>query len=422
MTSQKLGLYLVAFIALAVFSIASVSAFGSITSVEVNGVENAQIEGTYPISVNAGDTIPVRVFFHSDDNASDVRVKAWIAGEKDLQAVSVRNIVQESTLSVFLLNVKVPNDLDNRISEKLELNIVVDGSSNGVRQEADEETVLLNLQRKPYIVDVLDVEMPNEVTAGETLPVNVVLKNIGAEFADDTFVTVRIDALGVQDRAYFGDLSSTDEPFSKDPFYVGAGNDRLDKEDSAERRLFLKIPLNANAGIYDVVVEAYNDDSSTIVTRKIAVSGVEGSTTVVAPVHSKSFGVGEKEDFSLTIVNTGNSIRVYELIVESPSGLSVEVSDSVVAVPAGSSMTVKLTSEADKAGRYDFAVNVHSDAELVKREGFTANVSGSDVNVASPTVLLTVVLAIIFIVLLIVLIVLLTRRPERTDESGEGYY
>lgn len=433
MASKNLWLSLAALVAFVVFSIANVSAmaFAQIVDIEVGGVDTLACDLTgaelacdpvaVPVATFSGQTVPVRVEFDALENAEDVRVKAWIAGERELASISERfDVISGNTYS-RLVSLQVPADLDE-LDETLELNVVIENRNDGI---GDEKQISLTLQRESYVIEILDVDMPNEISAGEVLPLDVVLKNIGRHFADETFVRAKIDALGIEDKAFFGDLSSIDEPFSRDPFEadISDGFDRLDKEDSGERKLLLRIPSNAQPGVYVVEIEAYNEDALTTLTRKVVIKGAEDSSMVVAPVHSRSFAVGENGEYTLTIVNTGNRVRVYELIVESPAELSIDLSDPVLAVPAGSSMTARLTANADKAGKYDFAVNVHSGAEVVKRESFMANVEGQAIGgaVGSSTVLLTVVLAIIFIVLLIVLIVLLTRKPEKTEE-GESYY
>ena len=285
----------------------------------------------------------------------------------------------------------------------------------------------MTLERESYIIEILDASMPGEISAGDVLIVDVVLKNRGRQFAEDTFATVSIPALGIEDRAFFDSLASIDEPFSKDSFTAEdntlADGERLNKESDGERILSLRIPSNAPAGLYAVEIKAYNDDSETTVTKKLVIRGAEANTIVEAPVNSKSFGTNEKGEYSLVLVNSGNQVRVFQLVIESQSDLSIDVSDPIVALPAGTSKTVTLTASASKAGTYNFAVNVHSGAELIKRESFTANVEGSGaVTTASPAVLLTIVLAVIFVVLLIVLIVLLTRKPEKSEELGESYY
>lgn len=409
MASKKLLVYLVLVFALAVFSFANVNAmFGSIEDLEVKDV--GVLKATTPVAIFAGEIIPVRVVFFATDDAVDVRVKAWISGDREFAATTERFDVIANNTYTKTLAVQFPRTLDeNDLDEPLELVVVVENRNQG---EADEELVKLTLQRESYVVEILDVDMANEVSASEVLTLDVVVKNRGRRFAEDNFVVARIPALELEDRAYFGDLSARDQSHP-------------DKENAVERRLFLRVPSNAKAGVYEVEVEAFNDDSSARITKKVAVKGVEASTVVVAPVHSKSIRIGEEAGYSMTVVNSGNRVQVFELVIEAPAELDLDVSDPVVAIPAGSSKTITLKASSAKAGTYNFAVNVHSGSQLVASEKFTARVGENSVRAVtgpSPTVLLTVVLAIIFIVLLIVLIVLITRRPQRAEETGEGYY
>ena len=412
-------------VAIALIASVSDSSYGSITDLEVNGVD--VLHAHKPVAVFAGDKIPVRIEFNSDINAKDVRVKAWVAGERELASVSERfDVIKNNTYSRVVL-VEIPSRLD-KLDEELDLEVIVENRNDGTLAE---ESVHLTLERESYVVEVLDANMASQVSAGDNLAIDVVLKNQGRYFADDTFVKVSIPALGIENRAFFGDLASIDEPFSKDPFeaedissVITGGFDRLDKEDTAERIVSLKIPSNAQAGTYVVEITAYNSDSETTIAKKVVISGAETTSSILAPVRSKTFGVGETAEYSLVLVNTGSKLEVFEFVIEPSSGLKVDVSEPIVAIPAGASKTVKFGASADKAGSYNFAVNVHSGTELVKKESFTASVEGSKDNIVSgsSTVLLTVVLAVVFVVLLIVLIVLLTRRPEKTEETGESYY
>jgi len=409
MKSKQL-VYLVAALTLAVFMTAAVSAvdFGDITSVKVNGVEAVDVAGTVNVGAVAGDTLPVEVTFlsNSTENVSeDVRVKAWISGAKDYSVSSKRFVVRADTSYHWLLSVQVPYNLDP--TEDLSLVVRVENQDG----TADEKSISISGQRESYLVEILDVNMDSKVSAGSNLALDVVLKNRGYEEATDTFVKASIPALGIETRAYFSDLSSVDQS-------------NPDKNDAAERRISLRVPANTPAGIYNVEVTAYNADAVTTMTKKVAVVGAEEDSSVVSPVHSQTVAPGEDASYSLTLVNSGNNIAVYELVVDASSGLSVDASDAIVAVPAGTSKTVKVDATAAKAGTYTFAVNVHStDGRLVKTESYTLKAEGSSaVKIGgSSTVLLTVVLAIIFVVLLVVLIVLLTRKPKK-EEFGESYY
>jgi len=409
MKSKQL-VYLVAALTLAVFMTAAVSAvdFGDITSVKVNGVEAVDVAGTVNVGAVAGDTLPVEVTFlsNSAENVSeDVRVKAWISGAKDYSVSSKRFVVRADTSYHWLLSVQVPYNLDP--TEDLSLVVRVENQDG----TADEKSISISGQRESYLVEILDVNMDSKVSAGSNLALDVVLKNRGYEEATDTFVKASIPALGIETRAYFSDLSSVDQS-------------NPDKNDAAERRISLRVPANTPAGIYNVEVTAYNADAVTTMTKKVAVVGAEEDSSVVSPVHSQTVAPGEDASYSLTLVNSGNNIAVYELVVDASSGLSVDASDAIVAVPAGTSKTVKVDATAAKAGTYTFAVNVHSaDGQLVKTESYTLKAEGSSAMKigGSSTVLLTVVLAIIFVVLLVVLIVLLTRKPKK-EEFGESYY
>jgi len=415
MASIKALVFLVALLASAVFSVMPVSAdFGErvkiVAPIEVNEIDAFQ---TQDISFEAGETIPIRVRLKAFAPIEDVRVVAEVAGYPDLRVVSGAFSVVEGGTYTKVLTLKMPESLDEEdLKNNLDLFITVESKDEGL---LDSFGIDLILQREQDSIEILDVDMQNEVAAGDILTFDVVVKNRGLQQAEDTFVVVRIPALKLEDRAYFGDLTPMDQ----------GGDDLPEEEDSRERRLSLRIPSNTPVGVYVVEIEASTDDASITITKKVAVSGgAEEGTRVIAPVHSKSFDAGESAEYSIVIVNSGNKQAVFELVIDAPSELSIDVSEPVVAIPAGSSKTVKLEVSAEKEGTYNFAANIHSGTELVDKEEFSAKVGGKEVisGKTNPTVLLTVILAIIFVVLLIVLIVLLTRKPIKTEETGESYY
>ncbi len=401
MANLKYLVYLVAVLAITL-SLSFVSAdFAEITSVEVNGVEGI---GAGSIAAFAGETLPVRIIFQANADANDTRLKVWISGNRDYSVSTARFDVLTGRTYSRLVSVQVPFDIDP--SEDLTLMVTVESRNEGL---ADSVEIPIGAERESYIVEPLDVDMPSKVVAGQSLPVNVVLKNRGRQEAEDTFVRARIPALGVESRAYFGDLSAVDQ---SDP----------DKEDAAERTLVLKVPSDAPAGVYVVEFDVFNGDYAATVTKRVAIVGAGEDSRVVSSSTTKTFNVGETATYTLTLVNAGDSVRVYEIEVISSNDLKVDSDEPVVAVPAGESKTVKLMASSTKAGKQSFTVNVVSDGNLVKSQTFTANVEGRGIGAGNATVVLTVVLAIIFVVLLVVLIVLLTRKPEKKEELGESYY
>ncbi len=414
MSQKNLLVLLVSVFALAAVSAQSASAFGQITGVEIAGVQ--VIGGSIDLANFAGDKVPIFVTFTADSGtgelAKDVRIKTWISGESQNSAVSDKFVVLAGKTYTKLVYLDVPADLNDELDETRSLEIVVESRTD----TADEVSIDFTVQRESYIVEILSVDMQPQVNTGEPLVVDVVIKNRGRHTADDVFLDLTIPELGLETRTYFGDLTPTDQ-----------GGDEPEKDDAAERRAYLRIPANVEPGLYTVVLEASNDDSYDRVERRVLVVGGElENTLVVSASQSKTFNVGEAGKYTLTLVNRGNVVKVYELVAKSQENLNVDLKDNLVVVPAGSSRTVEIEAKSSIRDEYTFTVDVLTDSGTpVTQETFRANVvegNGSTGFAANTTVLLTVILAIIFVVLLVVLIVLLTRKPETKEEFGESYY
>ncbi len=403
----------------AMFAIAalvpSVSAQAAFEDISVNGVdflENGANLGS-TLGVSAGEVIPVWVTFTgtgaAGDVNEDVRLVARIRGEPGFSAVSERFEVLGGSTYSRLFNVQLPYDLDEDLDDNFVLEITLENNNDG---ELDSYDAAMRIQRSSYELEILAVEADDRVQAGDNLAVDVVVKNRGRQEALDTFIRASIPEAGISKMLFLGDIAEQDP----------VGDEADNEYDSEAGRIFLRVPKDVPAGVYTLEVEAFTDDSTTVVTRKVVVLGASEESAVVTSTTSKTFAAGEEQAYTLTVVNAGNQIKVYDLILESADGLTINFDESVIAVPAGSSRTVQFVASAPENGNYDFAVNVHSDGELVKTQNYMANVEGRSSVAGDSAVLLTVVLAIIFVVLLVVLIVLLTRKPEKNEEFGESYY
>ena len=401
MKSLNLMVSILAFVALVAVFAGSASALlnVSIDEVIVNG--NGAFGTNETAAVIAGETVPVRIIFEALENATDIRITAHLLGEGVSETSRNFDIFAGGTYSE-LLNIEVPFDID--LTEIHTLEITVENNEGSVQRD-----ITFRVQRDSDLVEILAVNGPQEIKAGQSLGFDVVLKNRGLHEAEDTFVRMSIAELGVSNTVLFGDLSPEDQ---SDP----------DKEDTQERRVSLVIPKSAKPGVYAVELEAYNSESSTVTTKRIVVVGAGEESRVLSPITTKTFAVGEEKTYSMTIVNAGNEIKVYDVLIDAPAELSVSAEDTIVVVPAGSSKTVQFTVTGTEEGNYPFSVNVNSDGEVVKRETFGATIKGTKVANLNASVVLTVVLAIIFVVLVIVLIVLLTRKPQKAEQFGESYY
>jgi hypothetical protein len=399
MKTRNFMSFFVAMIAL-VFLLPSASAFASIDDVTVNGI--GHYDNSTTAGVFAGELMDVKVVFTATETENDARVIARILGEPGLSDMTEEFDLLSGSTYTRTLSIALPSDIDP--SETYLLEITIESSDDKVGPT----TITLEVQRPNHELEILSVESDSEIQAGETVVFDVVVKNIGLHESEDTFVRASISSLGISRKIFIGDLTPEDQT-------------NPDKENSEEGKVYLAIPSDAAAGVYDVEIEAFNDESSTKVTKMIVVSGSGSDSQVITGATTKDFASGETETYSLTIVNTDNKIKVFEIVPGSINGLTIESSDSIVAVSAGSTKTIEFEVTSSREGNYEFSVDVLSNGELVESQGFTANVEGKTVG-DNAAVLLTVVLAIIFVVLLIVLIVLLTRKPNKAEDFGESYY
>jgi len=426
MDTKKL---LVSFLAIAsILLVTSLVSASDLTSNESVKVDGMYVMGdTNIVSVVAGELVTVKVYFTAAQNDQDVTITAEIEGDKvDAEATTGSFDVENGSRYSKTLSIRVPYELKDQLSDDLNLNIEIDGRD--YKTDLD-NFATLRVQRPSYNADVKSISTQSTVDAGETFPVDVVLKNIGYNDLDDLYVTVSVPALGIERNGYFGDIVSIEcgdcECIENSEDLYGVDIDRKCSEDDVDTvsgRIFLEVPYGAKAGMYTLEVEVSNDDTSSSETTQIEVANDLTSNVIVTST-LKTVAAGEDAEYNILIVNPTDKLKVYRVVTESSESLSTNADSTVIAVPAGSSKTVNVIANADSEGEYSFNVNIFAGEELVEAVTLNAKVEGNKtIGTNNPVVVLTVILAIIFIVLLIVLIVLIGKKPEKTEEFGESYY
>ncbi len=374
-------------IASVLFLASAVSALGtSSETVKVNDVDVASA------SVIAGDTIEVKVAFTADNalltwvSASDVRMKVTLEGDKgDVTSVTPYFDMKDGKVYTKTLTLKVPSDFDNdELSKDLTLSVKIWNSDDEVDFENEYS---LSVQRPSYDVAIKSVMVDNSVDAGQVLPVDVVIKNVGYNEANDLYITVSIPELNIEKKVYFGDLVTT--------AYDGTDEDA---ENTVSGRLYLEIPYGAKSGVYALEVTAENDETSNTVKQDLTV--INGFPDIAM-----------KSGNDLVLLNPTNQLKVYT-VAYGTTQLSV-------IVPAASSKNVQI--ETPTSGEYNFDVSVLSGETLLSKVNFSGTANQS-VQLTSPVMVLTVILAVVFLVLLVVLVVLITKKPQKAEEFGESYY
>lgn len=404
MNTKNLMVFFVAIVS-ALFLISSISAAAnySISQVEVDGVSAVSNDA----SVVAGETVTVEVMFTSYEHDTDVTVKAEIEGKKvDFSGITSAFDVEKGKVYKKTLTLNVPYELKDEVSDDLDLTVTIDGKDS---KKFESPVYTVRVQRPSYNAEIKSVTVANSADAGETVPVDFVIKNRGYNNLDDLYVTVSMPALGIEKTSYLDDLVTLDN----------CTHD-CDKEDTVSGRITLVVPYEAKAGIYALEVKVSNDDTNSVAVKQIVVNNDYTSNVVVAST-KKTVEAGETAEYDLLLVNPTNKLKVYRVVPESSADVASSVEQSIVAVSAGSSKSVKVMATADEAGEYNFNVNVFSGETLTSKAVLSMSVD-KESSIASPIVVLAVILSIVFIVLLVVLIVLITKRPEKTEEFGESYY
>jgi len=389
-------------IAIALFLVATISAattqIATIDSVKVNDIYDLSNED---ISVIAGETVIVKVFFTAFETAADVKIKAGVEGTKlDVDVTSQSFNIEEGKRYSKTLTFRIPYELKDDVSDNLALNIKI---WNGDFKTEHPE-ITLRVQRPSYNADIMSISTSQTAEAGELVPVDVVLKNIGYNYLDDVYVTLKIPLLGIEKTSYFGDLFAVEDS---------------DDEDTTSKRFYVQIPFDAEAGIYNIEVEAKNDDLAVNEIAQIVVKN-DFTNNVIVSSSRKIAAVNENAQFNLLLANPTNRLKVYRIVVESNGDLSANANQVVVAVPAGSSKNIVVNAKTSSEGEYNFNVNIFSGENLV--EIIPLSVSASGRTTRGPIVVLTIILAVIFLVLLAVLIVLMRKKPQKAEEPGESYY
>lgn len=400
---------------IAVMSVVVLAMNASAGSLNVT-VNHVEVDGTTISGDNAviaGDTIPVSFELIAEENATGVEVSAWILSFKSETEVSksFADLIEGRNYNKVRLAVPIPSDLDEDEATERELTLVI-------RIESDEGSFegeyTLQAQRQSHNLDFLLVDMDSTADVGSSVPISVVIKNMGRHEEENTIVTVKVPELGISRSAFFEDLSPIDSCDDSE-------EDNCDEADARERKLFLNIPTNAKAGTYKVEITAKSEEAESSVVKQLTVIGAPVEGKVLANPSSKTFALGEEAVYELVLVNSGNKIAIYNIAPSQSDALSISLSDSVATVPAGSSKVVKISAKANREGTFGFSVTATSE-NFSETANYTATVQGKTIATSSNVVLLTIVLAIVFVVLVVILIVLLTRKPQKSEEFGESYY
>ncbi len=271
------------------------------------------------------------------------------------------------------------------------------------------KTIYLDISKEKHLVEIYDVNFRQgvEFEAGQPVTASIGVVNNGAEKEEDIYVEMSIPELGLVTRTNRFDLY-TEEQYDADD----------DDDYKVHKDLFLALPVETPAGVYDVYIKVvYNDGE-----------------TQAEDVYSIVVGSGAVDYESQVTIDTtyietraGSGI-FYTVYFENPN-----VDYNVEVEGAENLGTVKVTEEEGTAfvyvalnedlteGSYPFKIIVKAGNNIVKEFDVETRVVDYDSGVSYSNVKqgLEIGFAILLVILVILGIVLVAKKLGKGDEIEE---
>jgi uncharacterized membrane protein len=377
------------------------------TIVEPNEVNKLNIE--------RGDELPIDVYFTVSEELEDVEVLAFISGYEynylDPVSDSVGPFSAESEVRYHKKLKLVLNDDFEEDNYKLRI-VVADRYGDEVIQSFN-----LKVDVPRHELKIQDVIFNPElnIKAGSALLAQVRLENKGEKEEDDIKVKVSIPELGVSGVDYIDEIEDTD-----------------DSEETEE--IYLRIPMCAKPGIYEVKVSAEYANGRSAVTTTKAVNIEENDmceqtpkakTTITVGKQLENVIAGETATYPITITNNLRQSKSYTVSLDVGEWAeNVKLTPaSTVLVDGENSETfyVHVTTDSGASGAQMLTATISSAGSALKQITLTANIAKN-----SSWMKLVLEGAVIILAILVILVAIivgyLKLKEDNDDEQSETYY
>tara|TARA_Y100000310_G_scaffold167856_1_gene167822 strand:+ start:28311 stop:29597 length:1287 start_codon:yes stop_codon:yes gene_type:complete len=385
--------------------------------------------GSNPVSFKRNqDNLEVQVHFRSNVDNNNIQVEAFMRGHDQ------SNEIVGDLSDVFRVrkNIDYYKDLTIDIPSRMEQsNFVLFVRVYARNGQIASQDYQIRVEAESHEIRIKDVVLnpENEIRAGRTLLASLRLKNMGVNDEEGVKVRVSIPELGISASDFVNEIE--------------AESDSSDNDQATSNELFLRIPRDAETGVYTVVAEAlFRDlDEKVSYETEIRVIGEEQAapttqekTVIIVPTERQALTAGGSELFyPITITNMGSESKAYTLTVDALAWGTGRVSPSNFdVVNAGDSKTFNVhvaASASAPAGEQTFLVTIKSGDKVLKQIPLKSVISGKT-SVSGGFSLKTVleVLAVVLVVLIIIILLVfglsrVTRRDDDDeDKEDEAYY
>ncbi|MBD3164026.1 hypothetical protein GF323_02410 [Candidatus Woesearchaeota archaeon] len=410
-------------------------AFGGITSALRIDVPTVKVElddevldekGTTNIieSLEKGDELEVEVKFDALEDIDDVQVEAMLRGyDHDDLIEDITDVfdVKGNRSYKKRLTLEFPRRMDQ---DEYSLRVIISSRNDAELFEYD-----LGVETGRHIVAIRDVVLSpaNGVKAGRALLATVRVQNYGSGDEDDVKVTFSIPELGIAASDYIDELEADGE----------------DDDSKSTEELYLRIPIDTDAGEYDAEVEVQYHDREKTVSKEMTVTvfadetfeedmdedKAEGKTVISIGPESQDVTKGAGGViYPVTITNTGKA-KTYTVSVTGGDWGSFRVSPSnVITVGQDQTKTAYIYAAANAdapTGEQVFGVEIAVGDEAVKQVTLSANVVGGGAGTGTNLKRALEIGLIVLVVILVILGLIIgfnKLKGEEEKEEGESYY
>lgn len=368
-------------------------------------------------------------------DVENMAVLAWITGDEHFPLVEVSETfnLPQNTRETVDFDLEIPTILDLEDGDNYKLNLLVSARGAAVAQYQFD----LKIRAPRHSVSIRDVVISpsQQVMAGRPFTVMTRVQNLGQKVEESIKVTASVPAFGI---------------VSRNAEFI----DEIDNDDDAvtSELIYLRVPQNAQPGIYDVLVEVSYDENTKketataqiqVVNPTFVAPGQASTPTQPEPARAKTvITVGpDVQDvvigqggaiYPVALTNEGQTSKTYVVAVSGAEAFATsQVSPSNVIVVDGGdteSVYVYVSARDDaQAGAHAFTLDIKSAEKTLQQIPLTANVvaapEGADDNLRRG---LEVGLIVLIVLLIVLGLIIAFTRSRKSDEdealAGQTYY
>lgn len=393
-----------------------------IVSVELDDDELSESSANFVRDVLRGEEFEVKVHVKSSSDAKDVQVSGSVRGHDrrgEIEDITDTFDMKAGVTYVKKLSLSLP---DNVEQDRYKLRVQVEDRDSPTVEKSYE----LEIDTERHALKIKDVVLnpEDEVIAGRALIATVRVQNMGEKDQKGVKVKVSVPELGISASDFIDEIEK-------------AGSD---DDEATSEELFLRVPVNAKAGDYRVVVDVSFRDGDEDVSKSMTLRVIsaeeapvadEGKVVISYSAEKQDIAAGAGVAYPITFTNSGKSVKAFTIEVEQQDWATVKVSPSnLVTVKPGEMVTAYVFVSANAgavAGERAVVANVKdASGESVKQLSLRANVAESQAGVFTGTrKLLEVGLIALIVVLAVVALLVAFQRlkgGKEEEEGGQTYY